>query len=402
MAPYGKIKADAIIWDNSGSDAEESLSSIGQKATLTGDTFTGHLLIDNEKELRLGEPDASGANYTGLKAQAQSGDITLTLPAVAPTANQVLKADASTPTTLTWASDVALTLIDEDNMASDSATAVPSQQSVKAYVDAGDLSLIDEDDLASDSATRPPSQQSVKAYSDTKLPIAGGTLTGALTLSGDPTASYHAAPKTYVDTQAVAGGVFSNDVEFGQGKGIKWDSDNSNIYEITLKGPNTLTADANYVWPSADGSSGQSLTTNGSGQFAWSTVGDASLASDQNWTGAQRGTITDIGSVSSGALNIDLSASNNHKVASSGTPVFTFTNFGASGEALGQSGTITVTHTGSGVPTWNGHCNFAGGLASAPTITADATTVLSYYVFEATNNTTGKVLVEGLSAVSAA
>ena len=186
------------------------------------------------------------------------------------------------------------------------------------------------------------------------------------------------------------------------GKGIKWDSDNSNIYEITLKGPNTLTADANYVWPSADGSSGQSLTTNGSGQFAWSTVGDASLASDQNWTGAQRGTITDIGSVSSGALNIDLSASNNHKVASSGTPVFTFTNFGASGEAFGQSGTITVTHTGSGVPTWNGHCNFAGGLASAPTITADATTVLSYYVFEATNNTTGKVLVEGLSAVSAA
>ena len=375
MAPYGKIKADAIIWDNSGSDAEESLSSIGQKATKTGDTFTGDLLIDNAKELRLGEPDASGANYTGLKAQAQSGDITLTLPAVAPTANQVLKADASTPTTLTWASDVALTLIDEDNMASDSATAVPSQQSVKAYVDTADA---------------------------LKLPLAGGTLTGDLTLSGVPTASYHAAPKTYVDTQAVAGGVFSNDVEFGQGKGIKWDSDNSNIYEITLKGPNTLTADANYVWPSADGSSGQSLTTNGSGQFAWSTVGDASLASDQNWTGAQRGTITDIGSVSSGALNIDLSGSNNHKVASSGTPVFTFTNFGASGEALGQSGTITVTHTGSGVPTWNGHCNFAGGLASAPTITADATTVLSYYVFEATNNTTGKVLVEGLSAVSAA
>ena len=90
MAPYGKIKADAIIWDNSGSDAEESLSSIGQKATKTGDTFTGDLLIDNAKELRLGEPDGSGTNYTGLKAQAQSGDITLTLPAVAPTANLVL------------------------------------------------------------------------------------------------------------------------------------------------------------------------------------------------------------------------------------------------------------------------------------------------------------------------
>ena len=111
------------------------LPNLNNYAALAGANFTGNLLIDNAQELRLGEADGSGTNYTGLKAQAQSGDITLTLPAVAPTANQVLKADSSTPTTLTWASDVALTLIDEDNMASDSASAVPSQQSVKAYVD---------------------------------------------------------------------------------------------------------------------------------------------------------------------------------------------------------------------------------------------------------------------------
>ena len=69
-------------------------------------------------------------------------------------------------------------LVDEDNMSSDSATKVPSQQSVKAYVDAGDLSLIDEDNMASDSATRPASQQSVKAYVDAQdANIAGDTLT---------------------------------------------------------------------------------------------------------------------------------------------------------------------------------------------------------------------------------
>jgi len=70
-----------------------------------GGTMTDHLVIDNGKELRLSESDGDGTNYTGLKAQAQTGDITLTLPAVAPTAGQVLKADASTPTTLTWAAD---------------------------------------------------------------------------------------------------------------------------------------------------------------------------------------------------------------------------------------------------------------------------------------------------------
>ena len=86
-----------------------------------------------------------------------------------------------------------LSLIDEDNMSSDSATRPPSQQSVKAYVDASGLSLIDEDNMATNSATRPPSQQSVKAYTDTTFapkasPALTGTATGVnLTLSGNLT-----------------------------------------------------------------------------------------------------------------------------------------------------------------------------------------------------------------------
>jgi len=39
-----------------------------------------------------------------------------------------------------------------------------------------------------------------KAYVDTMLPLAGGTLTGALTLPGSPTNNLHAATKAYVDT----------------------------------------------------------------------------------------------------------------------------------------------------------------------------------------------------------
>lgn len=90
-------------------------------------------------------------------------------------------------------------VVDEDNMASDSATKVPTQQSVKAYVDGaasglteivqdttpqlgGDLDLngngidfpttpnitdvLDEDNMASDSATALATQQSIKAYVD--------------------------------------------------------------------------------------------------------------------------------------------------------------------------------------------------------------------------------------------
>jgi hypothetical protein len=55
---------------------------------------------------------------------------------------------------------------DQDDMSSNSATAVASQQSIKAYVDAH---IIDEDNMASDSATKPPSQQSVKAFVEASI-----------------------------------------------------------------------------------------------------------------------------------------------------------------------------------------------------------------------------------------
>lgn len=45
----------------------------------------------------------------------------------------------------------------------------------------------------------------------TKLPLAGGTMTGAITLAGDPTANLHAATKQYVDTaiSGIPSGVWS-------------------------------------------------------------------------------------------------------------------------------------------------------------------------------------------------
>ena len=42
-----------------------------------------------------------------------------------------------------------------------------------------------------------------KAYADTMLPLAGGTLTGALTLAGAPTQNLHPATKQYVDDQTL-------------------------------------------------------------------------------------------------------------------------------------------------------------------------------------------------------
>tara|TARA_R100000329_G_scaffold150723_1_gene144433 strand:- start:3948 stop:5123 length:1176 start_codon:yes stop_codon:yes gene_type:complete len=85
-------------------------------APLTGATFTGDIILDNQADLRFEEATANGSNYIALQAPtAIASDVTLTLPAVAPTANQVLKADASTPTTLTWAAETGGDKIEEGN-----------------------------------------------------------------------------------------------------------------------------------------------------------------------------------------------------------------------------------------------------------------------------------------------
>jgi hypothetical protein len=109
-------------------------------------------------------------------------------------------------------------LKDEDNMASNSATSVASQQSIKAYVDAEDANIAsdtltftnktfdangtgnsitnidagnllsgflkDEDNMASNSATSVASQQSIKAYVDTEI----GNISSTTLTAGNTTA----------------------------------------------------------------------------------------------------------------------------------------------------------------------------------------------------------------------
>jgi hypothetical protein len=66
---------------------------------IYGDFGSDYVTINGT--LRIAEPPASGTNYTAFVGQAQSGDITYTLPATAPTTGQALIA-GPTPTTLVW------------------------------------------------------------------------------------------------------------------------------------------------------------------------------------------------------------------------------------------------------------------------------------------------------------
>ena len=168
---------------------DSTVTTLTGSQTLTNKSLTAPILTGSGTaagSILFKEDTDNGTNAVTLIGPASTADITVTLPASAGTL--ALTSDIAVTATSTIAlSNKTLTspvlngtlsgtgFLDEDNMASDSATAVASQQSIKAYVDSNALSLIDEDNFSTDSATRPPSQQSVKAYVDSN---AGGTLAG--------------------------------------------------------------------------------------------------------------------------------------------------------------------------------------------------------------------------------
>ena len=135
---------------------------------------------------------------TGTFTGASTGNLTIT------TGTLVANLEGNVTGNVTGTvSDISNHLLDEDNMATDSATKAPSQQSVKAYVDAEDANIasdtltftnktidangtgnsitnidsgnflsgffLDEDNMASNDATAVASQQSIKAYVDAQV-----------------------------------------------------------------------------------------------------------------------------------------------------------------------------------------------------------------------------------------
>ena len=86
-------------------DAADAAATTANAALpKAGGTMTGNLIVDNAKEVRFTEADSNGANYLALKApDSVTSDITWILPATDSTGTQFLKSDGSG--NLGWASD---------------------------------------------------------------------------------------------------------------------------------------------------------------------------------------------------------------------------------------------------------------------------------------------------------
>jgi len=182
--------------------------------SITSTAFVG-ALTGNASTATLASSATALANARTIAGQSfdGTGNITIASTDLSDTSAVSLLTASQTLTNKTLTSPVINTgvsgsaIADEDNMSSDSATKLATQQSIKAYVDGLALSLIDEDNMSSDSATRPPSQQSVKAYVDDNVSSVSASSTTTFT---NKTISGSSNTITGLNAASMGGGSVSN------------------------------------------------------------------------------------------------------------------------------------------------------------------------------------------------
>ena len=134
---YGKVKADAFVYDNSGTDVEVSFSSLAAKAPLASPNFTGIPLAPTANAGTNTTQIATTAFVTaGLNLKADLAGPTFTGVPAAPTAS------AGTNTTQIATTAFVTAAIDPNTATTDTAqTFVPAQTFTAASVHNGGLTV---------------------------------------------------------------------------------------------------------------------------------------------------------------------------------------------------------------------------------------------------------------------
>jgi len=288
-------------------DAADAAATTANAAVpKAGGTMTGNLIIDNAKEIRFSEADGDGANYTGLKAQAQSADITLTLPAVAPTTGQVLKA-GSTATTLEWATDTTNTAA-----ADLTGTTLASGVTASSLTSVGSLTS-----LTAGGLVYPTSDGSANQYlkTDGSGNLSFGTVDltnlNASNLTSGTVSTARLGTGTAGSTNflrgdgswqtidlsskaSLTGAVFTGNISLNAQSDLRFADSDSSHY-VALQSPASVASSFTLTLPATDAAvSGYVLASDGAGTLSWvdpgstsspTFTGDVSLTNDGNLVG---------------------------------------------------------------------------------------------------------------------
>ena len=275
------------------------------------------------------EDSDDGTNYAGLKAGTMASDVTWTLPTADGTSGQVMSTDGSG--TLSWSSvsggslsnatttigtgsaDAKLASSGEHNLTLQTGNATTGTITITDGANGNiaitpngtgevDISKVDIDGGAIDGTAIGASSASTGAFS-------------TVTASGAVTANANLSVKN--------GGTGAGTVSFYE------DSDDGTNYAGLKAG--TMASDVTWTLPTADGTSGQVMSTDGSGTLSWSSVSGGSLTNATT-------------SIGTGAATANLASDGDYdlvlKTGNSTTGSITITD--------GTNGNIAVTPNGTG------------------------------------------------------
>jgi hypothetical protein len=355
-----------------------------------------------QKELKIFDPTSNASGNIGLRAAAGTSSYTLTLPSSVPTASQVLGVSgiSGDVATLTWTtvSVSAVSTFSGGTTGLTPATATSGAVTlagtlgvenggtgVTSSTGSGSVVLSNSPVLVTPALGTPSSATLTNA---TGLPISTGVSglgTGVATMLSTPTsANIIAAVTDETGSGALVFGtapsVSSLTVASGGANitgNLVANSSGATAGEIRIVEPNgseytalraqTQTSTITYTLPAADGTSGQLLSTNGSGALSWASVsgwgltGNSITASTAALGAAPAGGSW-LGTTNSAALSIATNNSTRMIIASLG------------GISMGSTLTVNDLITGNNGATISGTLTVNNGINAATTINTGTST----------------------------
>lgn len=170
-----------------------------------------------------------------------------------------------------------------------------------------------------------------------------------------------------------SGGTITGDVTLNAQADLRFaDSDSSNW--VAFQSPATVSSNVTWTLPSADGTNGQALSTNGTGTLSWASYPGIDTA--QTWTKGQRAEVTAL--TDAATIAVDFADSNNFSVTLGGNR----TLGNPTNQVAGQSGSLFVTQDGTGNRTlsYSSDWEFAGTTPPNLSTAANAVDRIDYIV----------------------